>query len=145
MKLRHHRKAIRGRRNWRSGATTVEFALVANVAFVMIMGCMEFARVNTIRNLTQDAAYYAARYVIVPGASESEAVEEAERVLNAVISDGYTIEVSPIDFETEEVTVTVRVDFDQVGFFTPMFVPHNATIDASVRMKTERYTGFYEN
>jgi hypothetical protein len=111
----------------------------------MIMGCMECARVNTIRNLTQDAAYYAARHVIVPGATESEAIDEAERVLNAVISDGYTIEVSPLDTESEEVTVTVRVDFDQVGFFMPLFVPHNATIDASVRMKTERYKGFYMN
>ncbi len=145
MKRQDHCKILRRRRNWRCGATTVEFALVANVAFVMIMGCMEFTRVNTIRNITQDAAYFAARHVIVPGASESEAIDEAERVLNAVISDGYMIEVSPLDTDSEEVTVTVRVDFDQVGFFTPLFVPHDATIDATVRMKTERYKGFQGN
>ena len=121
----------------------VEFAIVANILFVMVLTCMEFARMNTIRNLAQDAAYFAARHVIVPGAQESEAVAEAERIMNAVISHGYTINVSPLDSSTEEVTVTVSVDFDQVALFAPMFMP-NATIASTVRMKTERYTGFYE-
>ena len=138
------RRRQRRRRSQVRGSALIEFAVVANIAFVMILACMEFARANTIRNLVQDAAYYAARSVIVPGATEEEAIEEAERVLNSVVSSGYTVDVSELDFDSEEVTVTVAVDFNQVGLFTPIFMPDDANINATVRMQTERYTGFYE-
>ncbi len=53
----------------RKGATVVEFAIVANLLMIMILTCMEFARLNMTRNLAQDAAYFAARYALVPGAT----------------------------------------------------------------------------
>ena len=70
MKKRPPKNAMswRRRRKDREGATAVEFAIVANVMFVMVMTCMEFARLNMVRNLAQDAAYFAARKIIVFGA-----------------------------------------------------------------------------
>ena len=60
-------KAIRTRKaKRREGVSAVEFAVVANVLFVLVFTCMEFARMNMVRNLTQDAAYFAARHVVVP-------------------------------------------------------------------------------
>ncbi len=62
----------------RLGVSTVEFAIVANILFIMILTCMEFARMNMVRNLAQDAAYFGARHAIVPGATAAEAIEQAE-------------------------------------------------------------------
>jgi len=121
----------------------VEFAIVANVLFLVTFTCMEFARVNMIRNLAQDAAYFAARHAIVPGASSGEAVAEAERIMSAMVSNGYTVDVEAIDDESEQVAVTVSVDLNEVALFAPMFLG-DAVIETTAVMRTERYSGFYQ-
>ncbi len=144
--MRHLRKRAGSRRrkaDSRTGAAIVEFAIVANVLFVMVLTCMEFARMNMVRNLAQDAAYFAARHVIVPGATETEGIAEAERIMGALLSSGYTVDISSLDFGATEVTVTVSVDLDHVALFAPMFIK-NATIESTARVKTERYEGFYQ-
>ena len=127
----------------RRGAAAVEFAILANIVLITVFTCMEFARLNMIRNLTQDAAYFAARHAIVPGATADEAITEADRIMSSLLSDGYTVDVGALNFESGEIAVTVSVDLDQVAFFTPMFLS-NATIESTARMSTERYEGFYE-
>ena len=96
-----------------------------------------------VRNLAQDAAYYAARHVIVPGATEQEAINEANRIMSAMLNSGYTINISSLDFGATEVIVTVSVDLDHVALFVPMFL-QDTTIATTARMKTERYEGFYQ-
>ena len=96
MRLRHLRPAkidfaaIRSRKEKsaqnRDGATSVEFALVAPVFFLMVFICLEFIRLNMIRNLTQDAAYFAARRSMVPGATREEALAEANQVLGMMFT-----------------------------------------------------------
>ena len=133
----------RRRSDARTGAAVVEFAIIANVMLVMVLTCMEFARMNMVRNLVQDAAYVAARHVIVPGATEEEGIAEAERIMGSLISSGYTVDISQLDFDATEVTVTVSVDLNHVALFVPMFL-NNATIESTARVKTERYEGFYQ-
>ena len=70
-------KKTKYRNSDRRGATAVEFALVAQVLFVIVLGAVEFSRLNMIRNLAQDAAYFAARDSMVPGASEAETIAAA--------------------------------------------------------------------
>ena len=125
------------------GAAVVEFAIVANITFLITLTCMEFARMNMVRNLSQDAAYFAARHAIVPGATSDEAVAEADRIMSSMIEDGYTVSVSELGSDATEVTVTVSVDLADVAFFAPLFLP-NTTINAVANMKTERYDGFYQ-
>ncbi|GAA5507246.1 TadE/TadG family type IV pilus assembly protein [Novipirellula caenicola] len=134
----------RGPRQKRDGAAMVEFAIVANLMFVMIFTCMEFARMNMARNLAQDAAYYAARTAMVPGATREEAVAEADRIMGSLLDDsGYDVTVSNVTFDAPTITVTVSVDLQAIAMFTPMFLP-NTTIETQAVMKTERYEGFYE-
>jgi len=122
----------------------VEFAIVANVLFLVTFTCIEFARVNMIRNLTQDAAYFAARIAMVPGASSNDAVAEANRIMSSMITNGYTVDVNALDDESEGVAVTVRVQLDQVALFVPRFTA-GGVIESTARMKTERYAGFFQN
>ena len=126
----------------RRGASAVEFAIVANILLIMILTCLEFARMNMVRNLAQDAAYYAARQAMVPGATASEAEAEVERIMGALLSNGYYASISPLDENSSSVTVTVGVDFAEVALFAPLFMP-NSVIETTVRMRTERYDGFF--
>jgi Flp pilus assembly protein TadG len=127
----------------RLGVSAVEFAIVANIMMIMILTCMEFARLNMVRNLSQGAAYLAARHAIVPGATAAEAIDEAESVLGSMLSNGYTVTVSDLDAEANDITVTVAVDLTQVALFTPYFLP-DQTIETTARMRRERYDHFYE-
>ena len=133
----------RKRSKKRLGATLVEFAIVSNVLIVTIFTCMEFARMNMARNLIQDAAYYAARSAIVPGATATEAEAEANRVMSSIFSNGYTVTCTPITDEAESVSVTVAVEFDDIALFVPMFLG-GVQLTSTATMQTERYSGFYE-
>ena len=141
-----NRKLLRRRKrrgDSRLGVNAVEFAIVANILFIMILTCMEFARMNMVRNLAQDAAYFAARHAIVPGATSDEAVDQAESVLSSMLTNGYTVDVSNLDSDSEEITVNVSVDLTEVALFAPYFLT-NTTIQTEATMRTERYDHFYE-
>tara|TARA_R110002111_G_C5819473_1_gene356899 strand:- start:50 stop:433 length:384 start_codon:yes stop_codon:yes gene_type:complete len=125
------------------GASTVEFAIIANVLFLLIMTCIEFGRLNMVRNLAQDAAYYAARQAVVPGATSAEAEEVADGIMGSMLGGGYTIDVTELDADSTEITVTVGVALHEVALFVPLFLP-NSTIQTKAKMRTERYNGFYE-
>lgn len=143
LKHRASTQRRRGESRARTAATMVEFAIVANLLFLIVFTCIEFARMNMVRNLTQDAAYFAARQAIVPGATSAEADATATQIMASMVDDGVTVNVSALDDESEEVSVTVSVDLDSVALFTPMFLG-NKTISATAVMRTERYAGFYE-
>jgi len=140
---RHHWLARRHRGQDRAGASVVEFAIVANILLLMVLTCMEFARMNMVRNLAQDAAYFAARHAIVPGATEQEAIDEAERIMSSMVTNGYSVNVTPLNSDETDIRVTVDVDLSQVALFAPYFLP-NTNISTVAHMRTERYDGFYE-
>ncbi len=125
------------------GASAVEFAIVANVLFMIILTCMEFARMNMVRNLAQDAAYFAARQAIVPGATAAEAQAEANRIMGSLLNNGYTVAVTDLSSNSTFVDVTVTVDMGAVAMFAPFFLPET-NVATHVRMRTERYEGFYQ-
>jgi len=118
---------------------------VANVLFLTVFICIEFARLNMIRNMVQDAAYFAARTAMVPGATEQDAIAEAERILAILNTQGAAIEVnggSAVTDDTQELRVRVTVPLRENALFTPAFTG-NKEIEAIARMKTERYDGFF--
>lgn len=127
----------------RLGVSTVEFAVIANIMFIMILTCIEFARMNMVRNLAQDAAYFGARHAIVPGATPAEAIEQAELVLSSMLSNGYTVTVSELGSEASEINVNVAVDMTEVALFAPYFLK-DTIIETDATMRTERYDHFYE-
>tara|TARA_R110002049_G_scaffold27321_2_gene94075 strand:- start:183534 stop:184007 length:474 start_codon:yes stop_codon:yes gene_type:complete len=135
----------RGRRRSqrRTGAAMVEFAIIANILFVIVLTCIEFARMNMVRNLAQDAAYFAARQVIVPGATKEEAIQQAENIMDSMLTGGYTVDVPDFDFDSSDIEVTVTVDMTQVALFIPLFLTDHE-IETHAVMRTERYEGFYE-
>ncbi|MEM7811557.1 MAG: TadE/TadG family type IV pilus assembly protein [Planctomycetota bacterium] len=98
----------------RRGATAVEFAIVAPIAFGLIFAVFEFSWLNVVRHTVDNAAYEANRIAIVPGATAAEAVAEAERILATVGVRDAVVTVSPgtIVDTTDVVTVSIDVPVD---------------------------------
>jgi Flp pilus assembly protein TadG len=98
-------------RHERFGSVTVETAIVLPILFSVMFASVDCARLNMLRNSTQNAAYEGARNAIVPGATAADAQAAATKVMNAVGVKNYTISVSPstITTSTDTVTVTITV------------------------------------
>ena len=126
-------------RHTRTGAAAVEFAIVAPIFFVLVLGSLEFGRLNIIRHTADQAAYEAARNAMVPGATTAEARQAANRMLRIVGARGAQVTIDPtvLTPDTEEITVTIEVPMNQNGWLTPRFTK-NKTIRAMSRLKTER-------
>lgn len=144
--LRH-----RKRKN-RRGATIVEFALVAPFLFIICFACMEFQRFHMMSAMAEDAAYFAARNVMVPGATVSEGEAVGLDNLAAIGTKGATVDVDPyagttlqtdIDEDTTTVTVTVTVPITQNALFIPLFLT-SGNITKSVTLATERFNGYFD-
>lgn len=87
---RGHRSRCRLNRRYareRTGATAVEFAVVAPVIFLLFLGAIEMTRLNFLRHTAANAAYEAARNAIVPGGNAEDAKERALSLLAAVKAD----------------------------------------------------------
>lgn len=100
----------------RRGATAVEFAIVSPLFFLALFACFEFGKMSMVEALAENAAFRAARHVVVLGATVDESIEEVTDrlaiigVRNAVV----TIEPSSNGFIQTEIddgtdTITVRI------------------------------------
>jgi Flp pilus assembly protein TadG len=107
----------------RRGAVAVEFALTSGILFLVLFTSIEFMRVNTIVNSTENVAYEAARAAIVPGATNAVAAQTAQNMLRAIGVKGaqLVVQPDPINEDTPEVTVTVRVPLNENSFVMPRF------------------------
>lgn len=130
----------------RRGAALVEFALVVPVFTLLLFTCFEFARLNMIRNLMQDAAYYASRHCIVPGATEAEALSEAQRLLGSMGTRGAVIVINDgngLNENSAAVKVRITVPVSQNAFLTSRFTK-DIVLTAESTMRTERYDGYFD-
>lgn len=104
---RNQSQRRRVRRGRPSGATAVEFAIVAPIIFLLFLGAIEMTRLNFLRHSAANAAYEAARNAIVPGGNEDEARQRALELLAAVKADrGVEFE---FDEAPDQVAVTVKI------------------------------------
>ena len=132
-------------RRRQSGSTVVEFAIAAPVLFSVIFGAFEFSRLCMFRNLAQDAAYEAARYTMVEGATEQEAITRAEEVMGMMGAREVSVTINDGNgLQSTDATVKVYVEMpmDENAFFTP-FVYGDRVIGAEIELRTERYQGYY--
>ena len=142
----------RRRKRVRRGAAVVEFALVAPFLFLVIFACIEFCRFYMMASMAENAAYYAARYVMVPGATTSEGVAKGNESLAAIGTRGATVAVLPyanstlqseIDADTTAVSVVIRIPIARNALFGPLFLT-SGNITRTVTLATERYRGYFD-
>ena len=124
----------------RTGAATVEFAIVATIVFTLLLAAIAFSRVNSIRHTVQNAAYEGARRGMVPGATAVQIETVAQDVLNAVMITNATISVSPATIldTTPTVTVDVAVPLTE-NLFTTSELFNGQTLRASCTLTRESF------
>ena len=123
----------------RAGATAVEFAVVVPILLLTIWAGITFVRANMIRHTVENAAYVASRAVIVPGATQEEAIEEAQRLLGVLgIRDAeITFDPSVIEEDTLFVTTEISVPMQNNSWGMNRFMK-DAMFFGSSTLRTER-------
>lgn len=150
---RNHRKS-----DSRRGVTAVEFACVAPVFIFVIAVCAEFARLSMMRNLAQNAAYEAARYVMAEGAKVNDGIARAQSILARLGTQGAIIKINgsdgsvgsngqvinEISFTTSEVSCDIEIPLAQNSTVIPASMLGNKIVVSGMSLRTERYRGFYD-
>ncbi len=137
-KRRQHPMAVS---KLRKGAHCVEFALVLPIMLLLFLSGIEFARMNLLRHLAENASYEAARQVIVPGAKVEEAEARANAILSVMGVQGARLTVSPDPVLETTGTVSVKVTFPAKNnlWMVPMFSA-NLNFQSETTLLTERAT-----
>ena len=127
------------RRN-RRAAAAVEFALVAPVFFLLVLGMIEYGRMVMVQQVLTNASREGARAAVLDGAdwAEVEALVTAYMASGSIT--GHTCN-KPANFDTAEfgdpMTITVSVPFNQVSWLpSPMYLG-GKTLSATTIMRRE--------
>jgi Flp pilus assembly protein TadG len=126
-------------RQHRRGATAVEFAITAPVFFLFLLAAFEFGWLNVLRHTADNAAYEAARAVIIPGASQTDAQNKANQLLKVVGARKakVTITPNPVTADTDKVTVSIEIPMNSNGLIVPRFTGKTTLVSSST-LRTER-------
>jgi len=114
-------------RKKRLGVAAVEFAVVAPLFFLLLLGMIEIGRMVMVQQIITNASREGARIGVLDGATTANVVNTVNSFLNGGGVGSATVTVTPdppsdAGFD-EPVTVTVRVPFSQVSWLpTPMFL-----------------------
>ena len=120
----HTRRKAQKQRN---GTTTVEFAFVFPIIFLIIFGMLEINRAMSIIDSARTAVIAGAREGSVAVTSADNVEQEMNDILDLFGVRTRTVTVSPevIDASVNEVTITVEVPLDSDnGLFMGHFIKH---------------------
>ncbi len=138
--------AARSPRVLRRGATLVEFAFVAPVFFLIVLGIIEIGRACMVTELLTEAARRACRQGVIEGTSSSSIQAAATNYLTSVGVSGETANVYVNDSPAgstnvstmpayTEITVVVTVPASSVAWAPPWFV--TGTLSGQYTMRRE--------
>jgi Flp pilus assembly protein TadG len=131
------RASTRGRR----GAAAVEFAIVAPVFFLVVLGIIEFGRMVMVQQVITNAAREGARIAVLDSATTARVTSKVNAYLSAASLRGATTLVTPnppasARFD-EPVTVEVRLPFSAVSALSRPFMSRGMVLTARSVMRRE--------
>jgi Flp pilus assembly protein TadG len=140
-------KDCRNCRKKRQGAAAVEFAVIAPVFLLVILGMMEIGRVIMVRQIMVNASREGARLAVVDGSTSSSVSSTVQTYLRsagiktATVSvlngSGAAVEPGPLSNGTP-INVQVSVPLSDIGLLTkPIFFSSTASIKANTVMLRE--------
>ncbi len=134
-------KVFRSFRLYRRGAAVVEFAIVAPVLLLLILGMIEYGRLVMVQQVITNATREGARQAVLDGATTSGVRTIVNDFLAASRVSGAVVTVTPDPPNTaafgDPVSVAVQVPFSEVSWLpTPMFLSET-TLSATTVMRRE--------
>ena len=130
------------RRLARRGAAVTEFAIVAPVFFLMVIGFIEFGRALMVQQVLINASRVGARQAITTGATLSEVESAVEAYAAGVAVPGVVVSVSPDPGGAapgDTINVTTTVNFSDVSWTASPWFLGGATLTASSQMRKEGF------
>jgi Flp pilus assembly protein TadG len=136
-----------GGNQWRRGASAVEFAVVASLFFMLILGIFEFSRSFMVMHLLTEAARQGARAGCIEGVTTQQIKDTAVNFLNSVgvqgdtanviINDGVgnVVEAANVPPYTE-ITVLVTVPVGNVSWAS-WFISSNGVMSGQWTLRRE--------
>ena len=134
-------KLFRSFRLYRRGAAAVEFALVAPLLLLMVMGMIEYGRMVMVQQVITNATREGARRAVLDGSTTGDVTAAVQTFLTNARVNGAVVSVTPDPPSSasfgEPVTVSVQVPFSEVSWLpTPMFLS-STNLSASTVMRRE--------
>ena len=134
-------KLCRSCRRQRRGTAVVEFALVAPLFFLLVMGMIEYGRMVMVQQILTNASREGARRAVLDGITTANVQTSVNTYLSGAKITGATVTVTsnaPVapDY-ANSMTVVVSIPFSQVSWLpSPMYLG-GKTLSASSTMRKE--------
>ena len=126
----------------RRGVAAVEFAIIAPIFFLLVMGCIEFGRALMVQQVLTNASRVGAREAIRLAATETEAVTAAQDYASGAAVPGTSVTVQPnpaVAGAGDMITVRVEVPFSNVSWTPAPWFLGNSTLTATSVMRKEGF------
>ena len=134
-------KLYRSCRRQRRGAAVVEFALVAPLFFLLVLGMIEYGRMVMVQQILTNASREGARRAVLDGITTASVQTSVNDYLSGANITGATVTVTsnaPVapDY-ANSMTVQVSIPFSQVSWLpSPMYLGSH-TMSANTTMRRE--------
>jgi Flp pilus assembly protein TadG len=126
----------------RRGIAAVEFAVVAPLFVLLVLGVIEFGRAMMVKQIITNAAREGARRAIVESATEAEVRQVVNDYLAGASVSGATVTVTPTALASlgfgDPVTVQVAVSSNSVSWTPAPWFLRGRTLSESSTMRAER-------
>jgi Flp pilus assembly protein TadG len=126
----------------RRGVATVEFAIVAPLFFLLVLGCIELGRALMVQQILTNSSRAGARNAVTMAGTESSAVAAASDFAEGASVGGVNVAVTPNPASAEAgemVTVTVTVPFENVTWVPAPWFMGGKTLSATSVMRKEGF------
>jgi Flp pilus assembly protein TadG len=126
----------------RRGVATVEFAIIAPLFFLLVLGCIEFSRALMVQQILTNASRTGAREAITLAGSESSAIEAASNFASGASVGGINVNVTPNPATApsgEMISVTVTVPYDNVTWLPAPWFLGGRVLSATSVMRKEGF------
>lgn len=125
----------------RAGAATVEFAIVAPIMIMFMLGMVEVGGLMLIKNGAIHASREGARLAITPTATSIAVQQRVVEQMQQYSAAGVSVVITPAVLSTAEpgdmVTVRVEVDASAIGWITGAVQLPISTIAGETTMRRE--------
>jgi Flp pilus assembly protein TadG len=126
----------------RRGAAVTEFAIVAPVFFMMVIGFIEFGRALMVQQVLINASRVGARMASTTGATSASVQSVVQDYSTGVAVPGVSVVVTPNPTTAAAgtvITVTTSVPFSNVSWMTSPWFLKDKTLSANSQMRKEGF------
>lgn len=132
--------ARRRKSSERSGAAALEFAVIAPVLLIILLGTIETCSMIFLQQTLTIAAYEASRVSIIPEATTSDVEDAAIKLLNTRKVKDFSIKITPNNFGSASYGTFIKVEVtapcNSNSSFSPFFY-NGKSLTGSVEMMKE--------